>query len=88
MSSKVKGFFAYPANPADIGQTIEQAISQTNSLTSVQVDSWKALDIVGHFIAEEVTEGIDGCDFFLADISVLNFNVTYEIFCRVACVYR
>jgi len=46
---------------------------------SISVNTWKALDIAGHFIAGEVLGGIDSADFFLADISVLNFNVTYEI---------
>ncbi|MBF4318140.1 hypothetical protein EAY30_25025, partial [Vibrio anguillarum] len=35
--------------------------------------------IVGHFISEQVVSKIEECDFLLADISILNFNVTYEI---------
>jgi len=69
-----KSFFAYPANPPVIGQSIEDAIKNDSN-----VSSWKALDIYGHFIAEEVIKGINSCDLFVADISVLNFNVTYEI---------
>ncbi|MBF4339092.1 nucleoside 2-deoxyribosyltransferase, partial [Vibrio anguillarum] len=34
---------------------------------------------VGHFISEQVVSKIEECDFLLADISILNFNVTYEI---------
>lgn len=71
-SSKV--FFAYPSNPSVIGQPIENAINKSRD-----VKSWKALDIYGHFIAEEVVAGINNCNTFVADISVLNFNVTYEI---------
>jgi len=69
-----KVFFAYPSNPSVIGQPIESAIK-----ISRNVKSWKALDIYGHFIAEEVVAGINSCNTFVADISVLNFNVTYEI---------
>jgi hypothetical protein len=47
--------------------------------TSQDVNSWKALDVYGHFIAEEVVAGCNSCNTFVADISVLNFNVTYEI---------
>ena len=71
-SSKV--FFAYPSNPSVIGQPIENAINKSRD-----VKSWKALDVYGHFIAEEVVAGINSCNTFVADISVLNFNVTYEI---------
>ncbi|WP_219908221.1 P-loop ATPase, Sll1717 family [Vibrio splendidus] len=75
----LKGFFAYAASPRDIGDTIEAAIDKANKTTGSKVDSWKALDVVGHFISEHVTSQIDKCDFLLADISVLNFNVTYEV---------
>ena len=79
MSSENVGFFAYPSSPLEIGQSIESAVKETNSTSSLVVETWKALDIPGHFIAQQVIEGIDKCDFLLADISVLNFNVTYEI---------
>ncbi|EKB1982493.1 hypothetical protein ONF77_004448 [Vibrio parahaemolyticus] len=76
---KQKGFFAYAAEPRDIGDTIESSIQKVNSKGNVAVESWKALDIVGHFISEQVVSKIEECDFLLADISILNFNVTYEI---------
>ncbi|CAH6855463.1 conserved hypothetical protein [Vibrio chagasii] len=69
------GFYAYASSPAEIGQTIERAVKSSSST----VDTWQALDIPGHFISEKVLEGIDSCEFLVADISVLNFNVTYEI---------
>lgn len=79
MADNVSGFFAYASSPAEIGQTIEEAVKLTNNSGNLNVKTWKALDIAGHFISEEVLEGIDACDFLVADISVLNFNVTYEI---------
>jgi hypothetical protein len=69
------GFYAYASSPAEIEQTIEKAVNSSNS----EINTWKALDIPGHFISEKVLEGIDSCSFLVADISVLNFNVTYEI---------
>lgn len=69
-----KKFFAYPDNPKAIGQSIEEGIK-----TNRDVISWKSLDIYGHFIATEVIDAIDNCNIFIADISSLNFNVTYEI---------
>lgn len=75
MENKDLGFYAYASSPAEIGQTIEQAVSNSNT----EVNTWKALDIPGQFISEKVIEGINTCSFLVADISMLNFNVTYEI---------
>lgn len=82
MSEVKTGFFAYAAIPNRVGQTIEAAIRDLRSdsfCTNVTIKSWRELDIVGHFISSEVLLGIDAADFFIADISTLNFNVTYEI---------
>jgi hypothetical protein len=79
VTDRESGFYAYAGTPAEIGQTIEQAVKSVNASPRVEVATWKALDIPGHFISQEVLEGIDNCAFLVADISVLNFNVTYEI---------
>lgn len=78
--SNSNGFFAYASQPSDIGQVIERAVGiVSNTCSEVKVKTWAALDIVGHFISNEVLAGIDEADFLLADITELNFNVTYEI---------
>jgi nucleoside 2-deoxyribosyltransferase len=79
IGSTASGFYAYTSHPPEIGQTIEQAVSAVKTSSKVEVKTWKALDIPGHFISEKVLEGIDSCSFLVADISLLNFNVTYEI---------
>ena len=79
IGSTASGFYAYASHPPEIGQTIEQAVSAVQTNSKVEVKTWKALDIPGHFISEKVLEGIDSCGFLVADISLLNFNVTYEI---------
>jgi len=80
VASKISGFYAYTSFPAEIGQTIETAVTTANSsIAGLTIHTWKALDIIGHFISEEVLEGIDNSDFLAADISILNFNVTFEI---------
>jgi len=79
MSSKT-GFYAYSSQPSDVGQCIERAVEECNRAQSdINVKTWTQLDIIGHFISTEVLKGIDEADFFLADITSLNFNVTYEI---------
>ncbi|AHL76257.1 hypothetical protein CH92_14605 [Stutzerimonas stutzeri] len=79
MSNKI-GFFAYPAKPAELGHTIEAAVLQQNAKNSrTHIKTWTSLDIIGHFISQQVLAGIDEADFLVADITKLNFNVTYEI---------
>lgn len=76
----MNGFFAYPSAPAEIGQPIESAAEKINNANNKNnVSTWKSLDIVGQFISSKVIAGINDNDFLIADISKLNFNVTYEI---------
>ncbi len=80
MVSELKAFFAYASSPAEAGATIEAAVDAVaHRPGNADVTTWKALDIVGHFIAGEVITGIDAADVLVADITQLNFNVTYEI---------
>ncbi|WP_206484067.1 hypothetical protein [Thalassotalea sp. G2M2-11] len=77
MSEVKNGFYVFPVQPFPIGQTIESALAKLNR-SKVNIQSWTEMDIVGSFIASEVLQSIDESDFVVADISVLNFNVTYE----------
>lgn len=72
-------FIGYPS-VNNIGDVIENAIDEIKQDDSaLSIGSWKALDILGSFIDEEVTESIEQCQYFVADITILNFNVVYEI---------
>lgn len=71
----IKAFFAYPATPSALGDTIERALKGCHG----DFRSWRALDIAGHFIPTEVEDGINDVDFLVADVTFLNFNVLYEI---------
>lgn len=76
----MKGFFAYPANPHEIATTIKVAIEEARRFHAVsEIVGWAELDVAGHFIATEVLRSIDQADFLIADITALNFNVTYEV---------
>lgn len=80
MSNKKKGFYAYPSTPNDIGTCIESAVENVNNSNGkLLISTWKQLDIIGNFISGEVLSGIENSDFLIADITELNFNVTYEI---------
>ncbi len=69
MTKFLKGFYAYPSTPSEVGDTIEAAVSEQNSKSENVIDTWRQLDIPGHFISQQVIEGIDESDFLVADIS-------------------
>jgi hypothetical protein len=71
-------FFAYPNNPIQIGQIIESAVEKVNAIKQT-VTTWKAMNSAGAFIARTIYDNIEETTIFIADITVLNFNVTYEI---------
>ena len=74
------GFFAYPSLPKSIGETISRSVNILRDrfgITSFQ--PWEEVDVAGRFIVDEILNTIDSKDSFIADVTILNFNVTYEI---------
>lgn len=77
---EISAFFAYPSDPPSLGQIIESAVEElrtTSGVTSVQ--TWAQTDVAGRFIADQILSAISQRDCLVADISRLNFNVTYEV---------
>jgi len=72
-------FIAYPSFPEQIGLTIEESAKTYCGPTHLSFETWKQLDVPGRFIVEGIIEKIDSCDFFVADITWLNFNVNFEV---------
>jgi hypothetical protein len=72
-------FVAYPSNPKQLGQTLQEASDQLNSLREISMELWEQVDIPGRFVVDGVLNKIDSSDFIIADITKLNFNVTFEI---------
>jgi hypothetical protein len=80
MPTIVPAFFAYPSQPDLVAETIEQAIANLRTKSGVTaVQSWRESDIAGHFVADQVLTKISERSAFIADITKLNFNVTYEV---------
>lgn len=74
------GFVAYASQPAWVGETIEAGLSRYAKLNGAgRFGSWAENDIAGRFLVEPILQRIDSAKCIVADISVLNFNVTYEI---------
>lgn len=75
-----KVFTAYPAVLPQVGQTIAAAITELRQYTSqYDVETWAEIDIAGKFIIDGILDKIDVADFVIADITRLNFNVTFEV---------
>ncbi|WP_284539328.1 hypothetical protein [Pleomorphomonas sp. T1.2MG-36] len=75
-----KAFFAYPAAPADLASTIKAACERTQGKAlDVLVTGWPQMEVFGDSIAKQVRSSIDASDVLIADITVPNRNVYYEI---------
>src|SRR6266849_2625771 len=72
-------FYAYPANPGEVGTVIDAAAKVPSQQTGVRIETWRQLDIPGRFVADGVLERIDHSDFIAADVTRLNFNVAFEV---------
>src|SRR5690348_14193944 len=70
----MQGFFAYPSSPSDIGEVVTSAAQHIDGMTT-----WEQLDIPGRFLIDPIFEKIVDADYLAADITKLNFNVSYEI---------
>ena len=73
-------FFAYPSSPQSVGETIEHACGDLHSRTGhIRVRTWREDEIVGRFVATDVLTRISDSECLIADVTYLNFNVTFEI---------
>jgi hypothetical protein len=73
-------FIAYPSTPPQLKEHVEHAVNELASARSrLIVQSWEQIDTPGRFIADGILEEIQQSDFVVADITRLNFNVTFEI---------
>lgn len=73
-------FFAYASMPNELGTTIEAAAARAKARPGdPTVVPWPELPIAGRFIGSTVITTISTADVLVADVTTLNFNVTYEL---------
>ncbi len=73
-------FFAYPAEPHSVSNTIENAVALLRDrFANADVQTWRETDIAGRFIADQILARISATEVLFADITQLNFNVAYEV---------
>jgi len=69
----------YPSNPERLGQTLKESSQQIVSLHGISIGTWEQIDAPGRFIIDGILDAIDNSEFVVADITRLNFNVTFEV---------
>lgn len=76
----IEAFYAYPSDPKILGDTIESAVKQASSKFALSgVYTWRSADVAGAFVSDRILEAINAKQYFVADVSRLNFNVTFEV---------
>lgn len=74
------GFIAYASALEMVGDTIEAALEiYAGRQGRDKIASWRENDVAGRFIIDPILENITESQCLIADISILNFNVTYEV---------
>src|SRR5258706_11820930 len=77
---KLNAFFAYASSHREIGNSIagakELILQRRRDLT---IHLWEENDISGRPLTDPVFEKLANADVLIADITTMNFNVTFEI---------
>ena len=76
MGVQLHAFFAYPSVPviADLAKAASVQLGSSN----IALHLWEENDITGRPLIEPILDNIDSASFIIADITYLNFNVTFE----------
>ena len=76
----MKAFIAYPYSPPQVREAINATVKRAWQLKpSLTLKPWQANDVPGRCLVDPILEELSNCDFLIADVSFLNFNVVYEI---------
>jgi hypothetical protein len=88
-STPVVAFFAYPSRQSEVIAVIRgaKAILST-SKRALTLNLWEENEISGRSLTDPIFGQISACNFLIADITALNFNVTFEIGYAIALKKR
>jgi len=74
------GFVAYPSFPPELAGTIRDAVVRVNAGQGpLTFQTWEHNDVAGRPLTLPVMSGIEQTQVLVADVTRLNFNVTYEV---------
>lgn len=80
----VQAFFAYPGSERDIVQAVHDAKNNLDKLASpIDISLWEENDISGRPLTDPIFDNIAAADMLIADVTLMNFNVTFEIRMRI-----
>jgi hypothetical protein len=66
--------------PPILGETIQAAVLEFHQrVPHVKIATWRASEIAGQFVGDKILDDIATSEALVADVTRLNFNVTYEI---------
>lgn len=72
-------FVASPSRPPDLLIGLAEAIASANNKGELQYHLWTKNDIAGRDLVQPIQENISNSPLFVADVTYLNLNVTYEV---------
>lgn len=76
----IRAFFAYPSSELDAVRAIHDAKAKLAlSRRELDIHLWEENDISGRPLTDPIFEHISSADMLFADVTVMNFNVTFEI---------
>ncbi|MDP1991612.1 MAG: hypothetical protein Q8K00_11375 [Syntrophales bacterium] len=76
----MKIFYAYPAAIVDVKHVIHKTKDGLSTVRpDIELHLWEENDISGRPLTDPIFEGIAESDIFVADVTSMNFNVTFEI---------
>lgn len=76
----MKAFYAYASAMPDVGHSIRGAKGLAVKLNhKLELQLWEENDISGRPLTDPIFEGIAAADILIADVTAMNFNVTFEI---------
>ncbi|MDE2744707.1 MAG: hypothetical protein OXI41_01805 [Chloroflexota bacterium] len=77
-------FYAYPADPPDLAETIAEAIAEIRTTTrargmNLEFTPWPDLHVSGKNLLQQITAAIDRSDVVAFDVTLPNCNVAFEL---------
>ena len=75
----INGFVVYPSSVYQAGQAITEAVSTYNNSRQGQLKTWEENDISGRPLTAPIFTRIEAANLLIADVTRVNFNVTFEI---------
>ena len=84
MRNRVRGFYAFPNEPAHVGETIENSIGKLRtegelSKNNIRFHLWKDSSVSGRPLITSILKDVDERQIFACDLTYSNANVSFEL---------